>query len=279
MMILFAMEMGAMIAYAIMGIGVVGMIWAAAASKKNESMKLFIYIFLAVVIGALLVKTFFINENDSQDARLYDNARIMQMARVNKVADYIVQKWPNGKVSFLVNEIQMQEQSEGDYLDKFAVTELKRILTEKGMECTDDLIMVGKLVKDDVYENPTDTAVLTKALKSQIDKVNVVVNFVGLPEAKGEADKLPYLIKKNTNNMNNMIVMSDVGLPYVNQKLFETARVVYVVSDTSEDLAFDFRMQKLPSDSQEVFDMFYAFLDTTGYATYRSKNSGLFPEE
>ena len=53
-----------------------------------------------------------------------------------------------------------------------------------------------------------------------------VVNFAGLPSSTAELKKITFLTKKNVaTGKNNMLLMNDGGLPYVEQDMLKSGRV------------------------------------------------------
>ena len=282
-MILASIELPVLIVYIVMAIGFIGLIWGAKNQNTKPNARLVMFASVAVVIGAVAA-SFLVSGTKSEDARLQRNVKQFQVAKAEKVASYIADRFPGGTAAFLIDESSMEVPA-SQYMNSFVLEELQKRLAEKGVSVGDTLI-VGKSkqvvdksgVESTVIEEPTNAKIMKSNLDTVYDKVDMVVNFVGLPDSISDLRTITFLTRKNTSTgKNNMILLSDLGLPYVDQDMIKNGRVCAVLEQMSEEGSeFDMQKDDAPKDLDEAFDYLYFFLDQNSLATFNEENEKYF---
>ena len=282
-MILANIELPVLIVYIVMAVGFIVMVWGIKNMNKKSIARILVIVGAVVVFGAFAA-SFKVSGAKSEDARLVRNAQTFLSAKAEKVATYVTDRFPDGAtVAFLIDE---ESNNNSDSDNAFVLKELQKRLEEKGATC-EEVLIVGetKEVTDKktgetstVTEDPTDAAAMKKALDQVYDKVDMVVNFVGLPSSLADIRKINFLTRKNTaTGKNNMIVLNDMGLPYVEQDMLKKGRVCAIIDDVSERGAnFDMQKDNAPKDLYEAFDYVYFFLNPDTLSEYIEANPNYF---
>jgi predicted nucleotidyltransferase len=99
-----------------------------------------------------------------------------------------------------------------------------------------------------------------------------------------EADSLSdlrtitFLTRKNTaTGKNNMLLLSDFGLPYVEQDMIKSGRVSAVLEYLSDEGSeFDMQKDDAPKDLDEAFDYQYLLLNQDTLSDFVSENEKYF---
>ena len=282
-MILANIELPVLIVYIVMAVGFIVMVWGIKNINTKSSGRLVMILGAALVFGAFAA-SFFVSGAKSEDKRLDRNARTFLIAKAEKAATYIADRFPEeGSAAFLIDETSYND-SASDV--RFVLDEVQKRLSEKGISCGDVLIVgESKEVTDKktgetntVIEDPTDATIMKKTLDQVNDKVDIVVNFVGLPSSVADLKKITFLTRKNTNTgKNNMILMCDNGLPYVEQDMLKSNRVCAIldyVSGAGEE--FDMQKDNAPKNLSDAFDLMYFFLNADTLSDYISENPSYF---
>ena len=282
-MILANIELPVLIVYIVMAVGFIVMVWGIK-NLNTKSIARLIMILGALVVFGAFAASFFVSGAKSEDKRLDRNARTFLIAKVEKAATYIAERFPeDGSAAFLIDETSYND-SDSD--NRFVIDELQKRLSEKGISCGDVLIVgEAKEVVDKktgetntVIEDPTDAAIMKKKLDQVYDKVDIVVNFVGLPGSVADLKKITFLTRKNTaTGKNNMLLMCDTGLPYVEQDMLKTSRVCAIVDYVSAaGESFDMQKDSAPKDLLDAFDLMYFFVNADTLGDYISENPNYF---
>ena len=278
-MIFAAVELPVLSVYIAMAVGFIVMVWGIKNMNTKSNARIIMILGAVLVFGAV-VSSFFVSAEKSEDARFERNGRIFQTAKAEKAASYIADRFPDaGSAAFLIDDESYSNPESDSY---FILNELQNRLSEKGISCG-DVIIVGELGIDkktgeEKREDPTDATIMKKKLDTVYDKVDVVVNFVGLPGSLSDLKKITFLTKKNTaTHKNNMLLMCDNGLPYVAQDMLKSGRVCAII-DYISAAGNDFDMQKntAPKDLSEAFDLFYYFVNPDTLESYISDNPNYF---
>ncbi len=282
-MILANIELPVLIVYIVMAVGFIVMVWGIK-NLNTKSIARLVMILGAVVVFGAFAASFFVSGEKSEDKRLDRNAHTFLMAKAEKAAAYIADRFPeDGSAAFLIDE-ESYNNSGSDV--HFVLDEIQKRLSEKGVSCGDVLIVgEAKEVVDKktgetntVIEDPTEATVMKKKLDQVYDKVDIVVNFVGLPSSVADLKKITFLTRKNTaTKKNNMILMCDNGLPYVEQDMLKTSRVCAIVdcvSSAGEE--FDMQKDSAPKDLSDAFDLMYFFVNADTLGDYISENPNYF---
>ena len=282
-MILASIELPVLIVYILMAIGFIGLIWGVKNMSTKPNARIIMYGSVVLIIGAVAA-SFMMSGEKTEDARLVRNVKQFQTAKAERVASYIADRFSGGDVAFLIDESSLNVPLE-DYSNSFVLEELKNRLSEKGVSVGDTLIVgESKQVVDKsgeektVVEEPTNAKIMKSKLDSVYDKVDIVVNFVGLPDSLSDLRTITFLTRKNTaTGKNNMLLLSDRGLPYVDQDMIRNGRVCAVLDYLSEEgAAFDMQKDTAPKDLDEAFDYNYFLLDQNSLSSFIDKNEYYF---
>ena len=277
-MILASIELPILIVYALMVVGFIVMVWGIKNLNKDSKARIFMIAGIVLVFGSVIGRAL-ISPEKSEDKRLERNSHIILSAKAEKAAEYIADRFQeNGAtVAFLIDEESNNNSSSNNH---FVMEELQRRLEEKGAAWT-DVLTVGEMGSDkktgeERREDPTDAAIMKKKLDQVYDKVDIVVNFVGLPSSVSELKKITFLTRKNTTTgKNNMLLMCDVGLPYVEQDMLKKSRVCAIIDYISGEVP-DLQKDTVPKDLYETFEMFYYFINGDTLPNFIDDNPSYF---
>ena len=278
-MILADIEPTVLAVYIAMAVGFIVMVWGIKNQNKKSNARIIMVLGAVIVFGAV-AGSFFVSGAKSEDARLAKNARVFLNAKAEKAATYIADRFPEeGSAAFLIDD---ESYSSSDSDTAIVLQELQSRLSAKGISCG-DVIIVGELGVDkktgeEKRDDPTDATIMKKKLDTVYDKVDVVVNFVGLPGSLSDLKKITFLTKKNTaTHKNNMLLMCDNGLPYVDQDMLKSGRVCAIIDYVSAaGDAFDMQKNTAPKDLSEAFDYFYYLICPDTLDSYISDNASYF---
>ena len=279
-MILANVELPVLAVYIVMAIGFIVMVWGIKNLNTKPIARIIMIVGVAMVIGGV-VGRLFVSPEKSEDARLAKNVRIFQMAKAEKAASYIAERFQEngGTVAFLIDEVSYEDSSSDNHI---VLEELQKRLEEKGVSWT-EVLTVGEVGTDkktgeDRREDPTDAAIMKKKLDQVYDKVDIVVNFAGLPSSVSELKKITFLTKKNTaTGKNNMLLMSDTGLPYVEQDMLKKNRVCAIIDYIRDGNApFDMQKNTAPKDLSDAFDILYFLITADTLSDYVQENPNYF---
>ncbi len=278
-MILADIEPAVLAVYIVMAVGFIVMVWGIKNLSTKSNARIIMGLGALIVFGAVGA-SFFVSGEKSEDARLEKNARIFRTAKAEKAASYIAERFPDGgSAAFIIDDESNSNSASENYI---VLQELQNRLSEKGVSCG-DVIIVGELTTDkktgeEVREEPTDAAIMKKKLDQVYDKVDIVVNFAGLPSSTSELKKITFLTKKNTaSGKNNMLLMCDNGLPYVEQDMLKNGRVCAIIDYISDaGSSFDMQKNSAPKDLSVAFDFFYYLICPDTLESYISNNENYF---
>jgi hypothetical protein len=278
-MILASMEIPVLITYVLMVVGFFVMVWGIKNLNKNSIARIVMIVGVVMVLGGVVGRTL-ISPNKSEDERLTQNARTILAAKAEKAAEYIVDRFQeNGAtVAFLIDEVSYSSSTSDNYI---LLDLLKHSLEEKGAVCGDVLVVgekgIDKKTGEEKTEDPVDATIMKRKLDPYFDQVDIVVNFVGLPESVSESKKITFLSKKNTaTGRNNMLLLSDIGLPYVEQDMLKKNRVCAIIDYFRGETLPDLKKTTLPKDLSETFDMFFFFLNENTFSEFLEANPKYF---
>lgn len=278
-MIFANIELPILAVYIVMAVGFIVMVWGAKNLQKKSNARIIMIVGVLMVLGGVGGR-FCVSAEKSEDARLDRNAHVFLTAKAEKAASYIADHFPeSGSAAFLIDDESYNDSSSDS---RFVIDELQKRLGEKGVTC-DEVVLVGEMGVDkktgeERRENPTDASIMKKKLDPLFDKVDIVVNFVGLPDSTADLKKITFLTKKNTaTGKNNMLLMSDNGLPYVEQDMLKKGRVCAIIDYiSSAGSEFDMQKNSAPKDLSDAFDMFYFFVNADTLEGYISENPNYF---
>ena len=282
-MILADMELPVLIVYAMMAVGFIVMVWGIKNMNKKSIARIIMIVGVLIFFGAFAA-SFMVSGAKSEDSRVQKNANTFISAEAEKIASYVANRFPeNGTVAFLIDETAYNDMNSDS---RRLFDNLRKRLEGKGVSCGEVLLVGGtKEVIDKktgeettVDESPTDPAVMKKALDQVNDQVDVVVNFVGLPNSLADLKKLTFLTRKNTaTGKNNMILIGDFGLPYVEPAMLKSGRVCAVIDSVSDEGEnFNIRKDTAPKDLSKAFDYMFYFINEHTYAEFIERNPSYF---
>ena len=282
-MILASVELPVLIVYVVMAIGFITLIWGVKNLNTKASARIVMIVGAVVVLGAVGF-SFTVSGAKSEDARMMNNAKTFQMAKAEKAASYIADRFPGGSAAFLISESASQVPTD-ELSDSFVLEEIQKRLSEKGVE-VGDVLIVGrsKQVVDKsgnestVVEDPTNAKIMKSTLETVYDKVDIVVNFVGLPSSLSELRTITFLTRKNTaTGKNNMLLLSDIGLPYADQELIRNGRLAVIMNILGEPpVEFDMHKDTAPKDLDHAFGYQFFFLDQDSLSEFADQNPRYF---
>lgn len=277
-MIFADVELPVLSVYVAMAVGFIIMVWGIKNMNTKSNGRIIMGIGAVIVFGSVAA-SFFVSGEQSEDARLEKNARIFRSAKAEKAASYIAERFSGGTAAFLIDDESNSNYESDSYL---LLQEVQNRLSEKGISCG-DVLVVGEMTTDkktgeEKREDPTDAAIMKKKLDQVYDKVDIVVNFAGLPNSISELKKISFLTKKNTGSgKNNMLLMVDNGLPYVDQEMLKSGRVCAIIDYISDaGASFDMQKNSAPKDLSEAFDLFYVIINPDTLGDYISQNENYF---
>ena len=278
-MIFADIELPVLSVYIVMAVGFIIMVWGIKNMNTKSNGRIFMGLGAVLVFGAVAA-SFFVSGEKTEDARLEKNARTFRSAKAEKAASYIAERFSDGcTAAFLIDDESNSDYESESYL---LLQEVQNRLSAKGVSCG-DVLVVGELTTDkktgeEKREDPTDAAIMKKKLDQVYDKVDIVVNFAGLPNSISELKKISFLTKKNTaSGKNNMLLMIDNGLPYVDQDMLKSGRVCAIIDYISDaGAAFDMQKNNAPKDLSEAFDLFYYLINPDTLGNYISENENYF---
>lgn len=278
-MIFANVELPILAVYLVMAVGFIVMVWGVKNLQKKSNARIIMILGVLMVLGGVGGR-FCVSAEKSEDARLEKNARLFLAAKAEKAASYIADRFPeDGTAAFMIDETSYNDSSSDS---RYVLDELQKRLGEKGVACDETLIVgemgIDKKTGEERAEEPTDAAIMKKKLDPLFDKVDIVVNFVGLPDSTADLKKITFLTKKNTaTGKNNMLLMCDTGLPYVEQDMLKKSRVCAIIDYISyAGNEFDMQKNTAPKDLSDAFDLFYYFINADTLESYISDNPNYF---
>ena len=181
-MIFANIELPILAVYIVMAVGFIVMVWGAKNLNKKSNARIIMIVGVVMVLGGVGGR-FCVSAEKSEDARLEKNAHIFLTAKADMAANYIADRFPDGgTVAFLIDDESYNDSSSDT---RFVLDELQKRLGDKGVTL-DEVLIVGEMGVDkktgeEKREDPTDATIMKKKLDQVYDKVDIVVNFVGLP--------------------------------------------------------------------------------------------------
>ena len=278
-MIFANIELPILAVYIVMAVGFIVMVWGAKNLQKKSNARIIMIVGVLMVLGGVGGR-FCVSAEKSEDARLDKNAHIFLTAKADMAANYIADRFSDGgTVAFLIDDESYNDSSSDT---RFVLDELQKRLGEKGVTL-DEVLIVGEMGVDkktgeERREDPTDATIMKKKLDQVYDKVDIVVNVVGLPGSAADLKKITFLTKKNTaTGKNNMLLMTDTGLPYVEQDMLKKSRVCAIIDYiSSAGSEFDMQKNSAPKDLYDAFGLFYFFINADTLDSYLAENPNYF---
>ena len=202
----------------------------------------------------------------------FTNARdAFLAAKAKKAADFIRERYTeNPAVAFLISE---ESYNNADSDDRFVLEEMRKRLNRKGISC--DKVITLKMSES---EGGISSAKLNKVLGEVKDNVNILVNFIGLPESTSGIASVNFLKETGASaGRNDMLLMCDIGLPFVRQSMIKNNHISAIIEYLSaEGNNFDVMNDKPPKDLDKAFDYFYFFVNANTLADFNAKENDLY---
>lgn len=278
-MILASLELSVWIVYAVMIVGFIIMVWGIKNLNKQSNARIFMIVGVVMVLGGVVGRAL-VSPKKSEDERFNRNSQLILCAKAEKAAQYIVDRFQeNGAtVAFLIDETS-NNTIESD--NHFVLEELQRRIEEKGGSCLDVLIVgetgVDKKTGEEKIEDPLDATIMKKKLNQVYDKADIVVNFVGLPNSVSELKNFTFLTKKNAaTGKNNMLLMTDNGLPYVEQEMLTKGRVCAIIEYVRDGNVPNLQKESMSKNLNETFDKFFFLINEDTLSEFLGDNPNFF---
>ena len=279
-MLLAKIEILDIVTYVVIFAGFIAMIWGVKNLNKTSSGRI-VMIAGAVVLlaGTIFASIRSISDNTVENVNKVKN--VFLTAKAAKAAEFIKQRFPeNPTVAFLISE---ESYNKADSDDRIVLDELQKRLGEAGIAC-DKVITIktaeeeGDGAKKAKDKDPAEAYAkeLNKALGEVKDKVNILVNFIGLPESSSAIASVNFLKETRASaGKNDMLLLTDVGLPYVKQSMVENNHVCAIIEYTSSEEASNFNVMNdsAPKDLDKAFDINYFFVNADTLADFNSKEN------
>ena len=213
-------------------------------------------------------------ENDTDDEpvkekwvqKLEKNAKVFRSAKAEKAVSYIAERFPHGDVAFLIDEAFYNNP---DSEDRILLDEMQKRLGEKGISC--DTVLTIKTNEDETGAGKGSqdserlfAKNLNNVLSEVRDKVDIVVNFVGLPKSVSGINDVRLLRGTSPDGRNNMLLMNDAGLAFVPSQMIRNGRVSAIINyvcSNGPGCQFDITEDAAPKDSADAFDCLYYFVN------------------
>lgn len=271
--------------YVIMFGGLVAVIWGIRNLNKTANGRLVMIIGAVILFGGVafhIVYTW-----PTKDKTLDRNEKkevAFRMAKAEKAARYIADRFPGGRVAFLIDETSAANpESE----PRFVLDELKRLLGEKGLTCEEEIkIKVAEEDGDSARKSRSSAdpeEAFGKTLNSTLDKIkdkdklDIVVNFIGMPKSIKGFEAVKFLQGTSSAGKKNMLLMNDVGLDYVKQSMIESGRFSAIIEyTTNEGQNFDFANDKVPKDPEKAFGLKYFFINSETLSDFNSMENDTY---
>jgi len=274
-----AMDLIKILTYVIMFAGLVAVIWGIKNLNKTANGRLVTIIGAVVLFGGVAFNIVYswptkektLGRNEKKEAAF-------RIAKAEKAAQYIADRFPEGRVVFLIDEASSQNQESEAC---FVLEEMKKRLSEKGLTYDEEIkIKVAEEDGDAAKKNKSSAdpeEAFGKMLNNVLDKIkdkdkiDIVVNFVGMPKSTGGFKEIKFLQGSSSTGKKNMLLMNDVGLDFVKQSMIESGRVSAIIDyTTSEGQNFDFEKDKVPKDVDKAFSIKYFFVNADSLAEFNS---------
>lgn len=273
------MEISVLITYILMVVGFFIMVWGIKNLNKNTNARIVMIVGVVLVLGGVVGRSL-VSPNKSEDERLTQNSHTILSAKAEKAASYILERFQeNGAtVAFLIDESSYNNTSSDNY---FVLDLLQRRLEENGATCADILLVgekgVDKKTGEEKTEDPLDATIMKKKLDPCFDKVDIVVNFVGVPDTVSDFKKITFLSKKNTaTGGNNMLLLCDIGLPCVDQDMLKKGRVCAIIDYFRGETLPDLKKTSVSKDLSETFDTFFYFINDGTFSDFLEEHPKYF---
>ena len=268
------------LAYVLMFAGLVAVIWGVKNLNKTSNGRI-VMIAGAVVLFGGAIYACIRGMADNTVENVTKVKTVFLTAKAAKAADFIRER-ENPAIAFLISE-EAYNNAESD--DRIVFEELKKRLEEAGISC--DKVITLKMSEDEgetsSKKNAKDPAEaykdkLNTALKEVKDNVNILVNFIGLPESSGAVAGVNFIKETRASaGKNDMLLMCDVGLPYVKQSMIENNHICAIIEYTSaEGSNFNVMSDKAPKDLNVAFDYNYFFVKGDTLADFNSKENDAY---
>ena len=268
--------------YVLMFAGLVAVIWGIKNLNKTSNGRI-VMIAGAVVLFGSAIYACIRSMSDNTVENVTKVKTVFLTAKAAKAADFIRERYPeNPTVAFLISE---EAYNNADSDDRIVFDELKKRLEEAGISC--DKVITLKTSEDEgenaSKKNAKDPAdafkdKLNTALKEVKDNVNILVNFIGLPESAGAVSSINFIKETRASaGKNDMLLMSALGFPYVKQSMIENNHICAIIEYTSEEGSnFNVMKDKAPKDLNVAFDYNYFFVKGDTLADFNSKENDTY---
>lgn len=209
------------------------------------------------------------------------NVKVFRAAKAEKAASCIAERFPEGKVAFLIEEVFYND-PESEY--RIVLDEIRKRLSEKGISC-DDVLTIRTGGDETAAKKAADPEEafakdLNTALADVQNSVDIVVNFAGLPKSDKGFQAVRFLRGSSASGRNNMLLMTDTGLDFIPREMIRSRRVCAIldyVTPHGPGCEFDITKDTAPKDLAEAFDYLYFFLDDDSFEGFDAgRRTGMY---
>ena len=273
------------ITYVIMFAGLLAVIWGIRNLNKTANGRVVMIIGAVVLFGGVIFNIIYtwptkdktLDRNEKKEAAF-------RMAKAEIAARYIAERFPDGRVAFLIDETSAANpESESSIV----LAELKRLLGEKGLTCEEEIKIKVAEEDGDSAKKPKSSAdpeeAFGKTLNSVLDKIkdkdklDIVVNFIGMPKSQKGFDSVKFIQAASSTGKKNMLLMNDVGLDFVKQSMIENGRVSAIIEYTTEEgKNFNFEKDNVPKDPEKAFNLKYFFIKSDTLPDFNSMENDTY---
>lgn len=251
--------------YIVMAAGLIGMIWCAKSQKRVANAKLYAIICLVVVVisAVMALSSYF---SDPEMERAMANQKQFDLAKLNKIAEFVNEKYDGKKVVILVHQ-DMLPSKDATYIRIDPVKELKSFL-KKGVTVVETVIIkppTPEEIKamggnpDDMIPDEISRSYQTFNKKFEECKnlhPDAIIDLAGLPS--GEEARKVKVWKWSKNDPKLILTQIDeIGVSFPPKALVSEDGVLECVIVGRNDQKFNFLEDEASKDLKEAFDSMY----------------------
>ena len=247
--------------YVIMGIGLVGMMWCAKNQRRVANAQLYSVICLVVVaVSAIMALSSYFGDGELEQS--ISNAKQFELAKVDQIADFVNKNYAGKKVAVIVRSDMLKP---SDYQINVVEAFTERVKDKVQLQDPMIIQMTDYSQQSADSQNPPpvmspEEELNAKKYNQQFDackkaKVDLIVNFAGLPPMTEEVNKLQIW---RWGKKDPQIVLAEINEMSFNPNTLRTCIAAAVVS--KPDVVFDYLEDKAPEDLAAAFKLRFVLL-------------------
>lgn len=261
--------------YVIMGLGLVAMMWCAKNQRRVANAQLYSVICLVVVaVSAVMALSSYFGDGELEQS--ISNAKQFELAKVDQIAQYVNANYAGKKVAVIIRSDMMKP---SDYQINVLEAFTERVKDKVQLQDPMIIQMTDYSQVSSDSQNPPpvlspEEELNAKKYNQQFDacknaKVDLVVNFAGLPPMNEEVFKLK-IWRWGKNDPK--VVLAEINEMNFDARTLKTCVAAAVVS--KPDVKFDYLEDKAPEDLNAAFKLRFVLL-TEKNATEVLDNKGM----